>query len=482
MKNLQEVHSLVRMTRDSIALKFSNMKTFQILVILLFLGAQTALGQGYFYFGNSNLVGVGNMEGKSKEGVWKVYGRKELLDNPSPAIAALAEQEVKASFNLDVPQYQLEFKDNLLDGVFEEFYPDGATKKVVNYQKGMLHGEFFEFNEGGEILLSGAYFEGEKSGDWYVYRSDGSLKSEYSYQNNVLDGLSTAYYPSGQVAERIPFKMGEINGVYESFFPDGNPKQRVSFVDGQEEGEFTQFHMDGKLAIRANFSKGVLVGDWEDYDDQGRLISKGVYNQGDRVGVWKEIYPALPGFYQKGNYAGGIKNGTWQVLGKEDFIHQEETFKDGILMKISAFTSISGEILDAGSLVNGDGRRVMYDGEGNRLEKGRYANGLRTGTWFTYFPQTTLVASSGTYVAGKKRGTWKQFDFQGQLVSEQVFEGGPSHSPGPATDPITGSPQNRSRWYRSNQTQNGMVQPQIFVLSPDGGIGVSGPHMVNTGN
>lgn len=458
------------------------MKVLQTLVLLLFLGVQTALGQGFYFFGNSNLVGTGKMEGRNKEGVWKVYGRKELLGNPGSAVAEVSEQEVKETFNLEVPQYQLEFRENLLDGVFEEFYPEGTIKKVVNYQKGVLHGEFFEFSKEGEVLLSGAYFEGEKSGDWFVYRSDGSLKSEYRYLNNVLDGLSVAYYASGQVSERIPFEMGEINGVYESFYPEGSPKQRVTFVDGQEQGEFTQYHADGKLAILANFSKGVLEGIWEDYDDQGRLLSKGMYQQGDREGEWKEIYPAVSGFYQKGNYENGAKNGAWQVLGKEEFVHQEEIFEEGVLRGFSAFTTRSGEILDAGSLANGDGRREMYDGEGNRLEKGRYTNGLRTGTWFTYFPQTNLVASSGTYVAGKKRGTWKQYDFQGQLVSEQIFEGGQSNNPEQTSDPRLASTQDRSRFYRPNQTPNGMVRPQIFVLTPDGGLGVSGPGMFQLGN
>jgi uncharacterized protein len=482
MKNLKGVHSFFMQISSTISFKSVDMKALQTLVLLLLLGAQTTLGQGFYYFGNSNLVGTGKMEGRSKEGVWKVYGRKELLDNPGSAVAEAAEEEVKKIFNLEVPQFQLEFKENLLDGLFEEFYPEGTTKKVVNYQKGMLHGEFFEFSREGEVLLSGSYFEGEKSGDWLVYRSDGSLKSEYSYRKNLLNGLSIAYYASGQISERIPFELGEINGVYESFFPDGSPKQRVAFVDGQEQGEFTQFHMDGKLAIVANFSKGILEGIWEDYDDQGRLLSKGVYSQGDRVGVWKEIYPNVTNFYQTGNYENGSKYGKWKVLGSDGFVHQEEVFEDGVLLSISEFTTRKGDKLDGGSLSEGDGKRVLYDAEGNRLEKGRYANGLRTGIWFTYFPQTTLVASSGAYVAGKKRGTWKQYDFQSQLVSEQVFEGAQSTNSEQATDPRTASTQDRSRLYRPNQTQNGMVQPQIFVLNPDGGLGVSGPHMVNSGN
>jgi hypothetical protein len=141
------------------------MKTFQTLVLLLFLGAQASQAQGFFYFGNSNLVGTGKMEGESKEGVWRIYSRKLLAENPGPAVAAVVDQEVKENFNLNIPLYQLEFKNNLMDGVFEEFYPDGSTKKVVNYQNGMLHGDFFEFSKEGEVLLSGSYFQGEKSGD-----------------------------------------------------------------------------------------------------------------------------------------------------------------------------------------------------------------------------------------------------------------------------------------------------------------------------
>ena len=458
------------------------MKTFPTLVFLLFLGTQATLAQGFFYFGNSNVVGTGKMLGDKKEGLWRIYARKVLADNPGPAVAAVDEHEVKENFNLDVPLYQMEFKENLLDGIFEEFYPEGTTKKVVNYQKGMLHGDFFEFTKEGELLLSGAYFQGEKIGDWFVYRSDGSLKSEYSYQDNLLNGTSISYYGSGQVAERIPFKMGEINGVYESFFPDGRPHQRVAFVDGREQGEFTQFHADGTLAIVANFSKGILDGVWEEYDDQGRLLAQGSYRQGDRFGEWKEVYPEIPGFFQKGNYEKGIKSGAWQVLGPSDFVHQEETYQNGILVAISAFTTRLGEVLDAGSLTNGDGKRVLYDAEGNRLEKGRYTNGMRTGTWYSYFPQTSLVASSGTYAAGQKRGTWKQYDFKGQLVSEQVFEGGPTSESEQTSNLPTSSSPNRSRLYRPNQTQGGMVKPQIFVLTPDGQVGVSGPGMFQLGN
>lgn len=451
-------------------------------LLLLFLSSYVSQAQGYFYFGNSNLVGTGKMAGTSKEGVWVIYGRKEQVANPTLAIAEVREMDVKENFNLEFPRYEMSFKSNQLDGVFQEFYPEGMTKKLVNYQNGLLHGEFFEFNRQGEVLLSGTYFEGEKSGDWFVYRSDGSLKSEYSYQNNLLEGVSIAYYASGQISERIPFENGEINGLYESFFPDGRLKQQVNFVGGQEQGEFNQFHADGKLALVANFSKGILEGQWENYDEQGRLLARGGYLQGERDGEWKEIYPSVPNFYQKGNYAVGLKDGIWQVLGADDFVHQEETFKEGVLLAISEFMTRNGDKLDGGSLAEGDGKRVFYDAEGNRLEKGRYTNGLRSGTWYAFFPDTKLVARAGAYVNGQKRGTWKYYDFTGQLVSEEVFTSSSNESERTG-DSATASDSPKSRSYLPLQATGGrMVNSQVLVTTPDGTLGISGPGMFQRWN
>ncbi len=458
------------------------MKTLLTAFLLLLIN-QVGIAQGYFFYGNTNLVGTGKMVGDKKEGVWKIYARKELADNPNTAIAEVDELEVKKDFYLDVPLYKLEFKNNLLEGVFEEFYKGGTTKKVVNYQNGLLHGDFFEFSESGELLLSGNYFEGQKSGDWTVFRSDGTVKSEYSYENNLLVGTSTSYYANGQVAERIPFDRGTISGIYESFFPDGSKKERVAFLAGLEQGEFKQFHADGKLAIAANFSKGILEGPWESYDYQGLLVAKGSFVNGEREGEWKERYEDIPQFFQLGNYKNDAKNGTWRVLGPDAFVHQEETFQDGVLVSIGEFITRQGLKLDAGSLAEGDGRRVMYDAEGNRIENGRYANGLRTGIWYSYFPNTNSVSSKGTYVNGKKRGTWKQYDFTGQLVSEQVYATDQSGDPERPSDSMTASSIPRSRFYQPTEpTKVGMVNPRVLVLTPDGVMGVSGPGMFQLGN
>ena len=456
--------------------------TILLLSITLLTVSREARGQEYFYFGNTNLVGTGpRVEGK-KNGSWKVYQRKKVEANPRIANLEVPLDELEQNFDLRVPFYRIDLQGNLPDGVMEEFFAGGQVKKIVNYKAGILDGGFFEFNEEGELLLSGTYEQGQRSGDWVVYRSDGTKKSEYNYRNNLLEEFALSYYPSGQLAERIPFAQGVVNGFYESFFPDGKVQQSLEFVDGLEGGPLKQYYADGTLALSCSFFKGLLEGNWEKFSTSGQLEAQGAYRKGERDGAWREMYPEVAGFFWTGNYEKGKKEGVWKVLGAADFVHQEETYLMGSLAAISEFTTKSGLVLDAGQLEKGDGRRFFFDQEGNRLEKGRYANGQRTGIWYTYFPSTNLVASSGGYVANKKRGTWKYYDINSQLISEEIIPADRETESLDRSVSTSSSPQGRSRSYMPQQNSNGVVVPQFRVLTPDGTLGFSGPSMFQLGN
>ncbi len=457
-------------------------------LVILFLGiflltvSSQVVGQDYFYFGNTNLVGTGPMLGDKKSGSWKVYQRKQLEENPRSTNLKVSLTEVEQVFDLRVPLYRLEMQDNLVDGVMEEFYPGGQVKKLINYQAGKLEGDFFEFSEEGELLFSGSYEQGQRNGEWVVYRSDGTKKSEYTYRNNLLEGFALTYYSTGQLAERIPFEQGVVNGLYESYFPNGKMQQSLVFVDGMEGGPLKQFYADGTLALSCSFNKGLLEGNWEKFTPSGQLEAGGNYTKGERVGDWKEIYPEVAGFFWVGKYEKDKKEGIWEVQNSSGFVHQKEIFHSGNLLEISEFMTVSGLVLDAGRLEKGDGKRYFFDAEGNRLEKGRYANGQRTGTWYTYFPSTNLVASSGTYVANQKRGTWKYYDINSQLISEELIASGQENEER-GMDGLENIPQQgRTRSYMPQQTSKGLILPQFRVLMPDGTLGISGPGMFQLGN
>lgn len=380
--------------------------------------------QEYFYFGNTNLVGVGPLEDGKKQGAWKIYGRVEALDDPRITVESVKDVDLSESFDLASPLYQINFKENLPDGIMEEFYPTGQIKKLVNFSNGKLNGDFFEFSETGEVLLSGNYLDDQKSGDWISYFSNGNKKSEYSYENNLLNGPTQNYYPNGVLAEIIPFEANKLQGTYQAFFPSGAVQKTMEFENDLEHGVFKRYFEDGRLEMSGSYAKGELEGNWENYDNLGQLIAKGVYQSGYRIGEWQEQLPEIQGFYRTGLYKEGGKNGSWKIIDPNGFVYQEEQFENGRLMSISQFTLPNGKVLDVGRLNNGKGKRIIYGGEGNLLEKGRYSKGLRTGLWYTYYPKSDLIASSGSYEEGRKIGTWRYYDMTGESLGEEFFANG----------------------------------------------------------
>lgn len=375
----------------------------------------------YFYFGNTNLIGVGPTEEGKKFGTWRIYKRIETIDAPQVSLEAVRGTEVVELFDLSVPVYQINFKENLPDGLMEEFYPSGKIRKLANFLEGRLNGDFFEFNEKGDVLLSGSYFEDQKTGEWNSYYPNGIKASEFAYENGQLEGLTQNFYISGVLAEVLFMKSGKLEGLYQSFFPSGAIQKEVQFKNGKEHGHFKLYEEDEKTSVKGEFANGSLVGEWVFYDSDGSLLSTGTYLAGQKNGEWKERFEGVLGFYRTGSYSVGYKTGNWKVVDSAGYVYQEENYNLDQLIGISDFKTVKGNVLEVGQIKKGKGKRIIFDADGNRMENGRYANGKRAGIWYTYFPKTSLIASSGSYLAGEKVGTWKYYDLQGQLIREETI-------------------------------------------------------------
>jgi antitoxin component YwqK of YwqJK toxin-antitoxin module len=399
------------------------MKTiFTFLIGLIFLyNPQQADENSYFYFGNTNFIGTGPMENGKKNGDWNIYQRIDLAELPVASIEAVDGEEISQEFDLSKTVYRISFKNDLPDGILEEYFPNGKIKKLVNYSEGLLDGDFFEFNQHGEILLLGSYFEDQKVGEWNSFYSDGTKKSDFFYEKGLLSGITKNYYPDGTVAELISLNSGQLDGAYQSFFQNGIKQKEVLFQDGKEHGDFILYYPDGKISAKGEFEKGSLSGNWEFFNADGILLSKGTYQAGQKSGEWKEVFEGVAGLYKSGEYLVGLKTGSWKVIDSDGFVYQEEIYIEDKLVSISEFKTISGNLLESGKIKNGNGRRIIFDSEGNILEKGRYAKGKRSGLWYQYFPKTESVASTGNYSGGNKIGTWNYYDFAGQLVSQKDF-------------------------------------------------------------
>lgn len=334
---------------------------------------------GYFYFGNTNVIGVGLLSEGGKTGEWKVYSKINPDENPKNSLFEADPIEFAKEFNQAFPLFILNFEKGIPNGSFLENHPNGKPKVIANFKEGVFEGEFVEFYEDGVIRFKGNVSDGKKEGEWREFFPLGEIKISLSYSQGVLEGRSIGYFPQGKIEWEGNFKRGKLDGPYVSF---------------QE---------DSTLEKKGQFANGVPVGEWI------------------------EKVKILPEFYRKGAYSSGFKDGEWHLTNlKTDFL-QAEFYEKGKLISTGEF-QLPDQVLDRGRIKNGNGQRYFYDEKGNVLAKGKISKGTANGTWYFYFPESDRVSASGRLDGSDRVGTWKFYSYQGEILDQTVYYKEPEQS------------------------------------------------------
>lgn len=363
----------------------------------------TEIELNYYYFGNSDLVGVGNIENGKKSGEWRVYSKINPDKSSQSTFEEVDPQTFKRFFNQELPLYIIYFSDDLPNGIFQENYPTGSIKTLANLENGKLEGDFKEFFENGEKKYSGQYEDGKKVGEWQEYFESGQIKSSISYKDDLANGKALYYYPDGKVEFKLSYLQGEPDGLYEAFFPDSELKEKGKFKNGFPEGEWISFNSDRKTMLKGNYLLGF------------------------RSGEWQEIIEILPGYSRQGNYHKGLKEGDWLVIDENGNHVQTENYQEGKLASVIEIQN-ADQLKNQQILKKGNGRRIFFDDQGFVLAKGKVSKGENNGIWSYYFPNSNRLASSGKLVGTERVGVWKFYNFQGELIDEIEYKEKPQSS------------------------------------------------------
>jgi antitoxin component YwqK of YwqJK toxin-antitoxin module len=76
-----------------------------------------------------------------------------------------------------------EWKNNLKDGIWEQYYMGGLLKMKGNYIANKLEGDFFVYDENGKPYLRGRYLNDRRHGKWTFFREDGTIEADLEYMN-----------------------------------------------------------------------------------------------------------------------------------------------------------------------------------------------------------------------------------------------------------------------------------------------------------
>ena len=379
------------------------------------------LDNGYFFFGNTNLIGVGLLEDDEKVGEWKVYNKLKPEDNPELSLLRVDPKVFDEKYDQTNPVFIINFKEDVPDGPFQQFYPTGQIMRLANYSNGEFDREYYEYLENGEISVSGNFQSGKKNGEWKEFYQGGTEKMVIEYSMDTLDSGVKTFFPNGILESSIPYSKGKIEGEYSIFFSDGSIKEKGAYKEGVLDGPFSDYFEGGMTRSLGIFINNKGDGEWKFWNEEGALETVGNYRDGEKVGEWNEKDDVYPSYSRKGQYVAGKKEGVWLLFDDNETILQEEIYQNNKLISLSAF-KVNGLELPAKKFSNGKGKRIYYDENGNKIASGSISKGFRSGLWYYYFPNSGKVFSKGRYLGNEKIGTWEYYAESGEIKEIKSFD------------------------------------------------------------
>jgi antitoxin component YwqK of YwqJK toxin-antitoxin module len=258
-------------------------------------------------------------------------------------------------------------------------------------------GEYTVFYyENGQISSEGYMLDGVPNGYWKTYYPNGELKSEGNRKDLLLDSLWIFYSEEGLKLSETTFANDKKEGISRSY-RDGVLYEEGVYSNNVKTGDFKIYYPSGEVHKTIPYENGQKVGLGYEYDREGMIITLMEYKEdflrkadkinrydsrGKKRGVWMEFHQngvvAMEGYYSNGK-----KNGIFKTFDKKGDLLSLEKYRNDELV-------IDGE------------ESVILD--------------IRN----TYFPDGTIKTSGG-YVEGKKEGTHRIYDKEGNIVSAEIY-------------------------------------------------------------
>jgi antitoxin component YwqK of YwqJK toxin-antitoxin module len=149
-----------------------------------------------FYSENEAVLSEGFYINQLKDSTWlnftssgAISSKESFLQNQLHGEKIIYYTEGQIENGILIPLSISNYKKDLLDGLYTEFFSTGKIKKKGIFQNGLKDGEWLEYHPNGQIAQK-AKFKKDKLHNWvYSYDKNGLKISEVFFQNgNTLKG------------------------------------------------------------------------------------------------------------------------------------------------------------------------------------------------------------------------------------------------------------------------------------------------------
>ena len=136
------------------------------------------------------------------------------------------------------------FKNNKLDGIKKEFYPNNKIWRIIEYKNGIQNGTQKKYSLEGKIEMEISFKNGKKDGVWHYYFDSGLEAKLENWSDGLKNGEFKVIDEKGIIKTQEYYKKNIPIEKHIQNYPDGKPKL-VTMYDKKgiiiEEFSFDEF-------------------------------------------------------------------------------------------------------------------------------------------------------------------------------------------------------------------------------------------------
>lgn len=278
-----------------------------------------------------NLIAEGSFEKSKPVGEWSYYDAlgylksKTTFDNDGNYL------KVEAFLRNGDKDYKVSYKENIYNGLFEDFW-NNKIKYTQYYDENGLNGPEILYYDNGKIYTNSFYINNNLENEKYIYTQSQKLYRKDLLANNLtltstfylLDNPTTFEYTEKNgkftikettaISKTVELKNGQLHGT--------SVKQAGSLILNKENYVNNVLHgkqiynaPTGKLTFESDYFAGKRHGVSKKYDDLGNPTSSTQFEWGKEHAV-RTVY--IPGINKKSNeihYINDQRHGTNTIFG-----------------------------------------------------------------------------------------------------------------------------------------------------------------------
>ncbi len=171
------------------------------------------------YYQNGNVASRGKYINQLKEGTWHFFS-------------------VLTSGVLIGDEEYLNDKRN---GLSRKFFPDSIIAEVINFKNDIKDGEWIKYHPDGSVNFRTTYINGKLNGKFEAFFAGGKPEVLGRYKNDLRDGVWLIYNKNGSQRFRIEYSEGKAKNpdidIYHSDYIDSLEKEGVKIADPEKTGK-----------------------------------------------------------------------------------------------------------------------------------------------------------------------------------------------------------------------------------------------------